>query len=108
MPPAPTAKLPPLLTRPEVWGAGWRSRPAGASIGFTSGVLFSELSFGVLLTGDLHFLGLLTGTEYELRSLKQPIDDVCLLMHTVVGHFALPIWAQHNHDPCLTILDLGA
>ena len=72
----PTAAPARLLTRTEVRGLGCRSSPAGACIGVTSGFGLSGLSFGVLLTGDLHFLRLLAGTQHELRMLEQPVDDV--------------------------------
>ena len=44
--------------------------PQGLRMGFTSGAVLSGLSFGLLLTGDLHFLGLLARPEHQLRSFK--------------------------------------
>jgi hypothetical protein len=60
-------------------------------MGFTSGGLFSGLSFWMLLTGNLHFLGFFAGTEDQARPFEQAVYDVHLLLHTVVDHLAFAI-----------------
>ena len=42
----------------------------------------------MLLTGDLHFLGLLASPEYEPRSFEDAINNIGLLLHAVIGHLA--------------------
>src|SRR5208283_6128462 len=87
-----------LLTRTGFGGFGCRSTPEGDSIG--AALLLS-------LTGDLHFLGLLPGTENELRAIEQPVHNVQLILHAVVDHLALAILADDNERRRLAILHAG-
>ena len=41
-----------------------------SEMGFTSGPAAAGLSFGLLFTGDLHFLGLLAHPQHQSRSFK--------------------------------------
>src|ERR1017187_5886118 len=55
---------------------------------------------------DLHFLGLLTRSEYEVRAIEEAVHNIGLVFHAVVRHFALAVFAQYEQHGRFAMLDL--
>src|SRR6185312_14379412 len=110
----PTSTIKPaafLLIRGDFSGSGRKSIPLGEivsrtgpgmdfSFPFSSGGLFS------VVMADFHLLRLFAGTQYELRMLEQAIDDVGLLLHSIVHDFTFAVRSQNHKDRSLAARDV--
>src|ERR1035438_1377303 len=88
------------LMRIAFCGWGWRSSPLGASIG-----LWSELL--LVSTANLHFLGLLARSKYEVGAIEQAVHDVRLIFHAVVRHLPLAVLTHHQQHGRFAVFELG-
>src|SRR4051812_17302187 len=91
------------LTRRGAACCGLMSSPDGPEIGGTA-VPLALVSLSPWLTTDLHFLCFLACSQHQTSTVKQPIDDVCLLPDAIVRHLAFPIRSEHQQDRSLDVL----
>ena len=79
------------------------SSPFGDLISFTSPINGAVSSLSGTI--DLDFLGLFAGTEDQLSAIKQPVNDVGLILNAVVNHLAFTIGTENQQCRCLPMLD---